>query len=68
MQSNPTIIHDTSWQEYHIRSMEFEWVQFERGERSAKAIIALLRILGATDSVRVAGLAGFDVGSGAAQK
>ena len=48
--------------------MEFEWVQFERGERSAKAIIALLRILGATDSVRVAGLAGFDVGSGAAQK
>ena len=72
MQFSPTTIKGNmeakDWEEYQTRAMEFERVKFERGERSAKAIVALRRILGATDSVRVAGLAGYDSGSGAAQK
>ncbi len=52
------------WVERTARAMEFERLQFERGERSAKAIIMLRRILGDADVARIPGLATYDMRAG----
>ncbi len=56
-----------AWAAYTTRTMEFERLKFERGERAAKAISSIRRILGKTDAVRVPGLAGYQSGTGQPQ-
>ena len=48
------------WAEQSARAMEFERLRFERGERSAKAVASLRRILGDANVVRVPGLSAYD--------
>ena len=56
-----------AWAAYTTRTMEFERLKFERGERAAKAISSIRRILGKTDAMRVPGLAGYQSGTGQPQ-